>query len=160
MDFSEAKFILSRNLNKQLLVFSIERQIGYTYKFHKQTDIKFACASCKVLGKTRSVTVRDGRIVGSKHPEDDHHADCKPVSDDSIDILDVDRTMRSDIRKTGKRPRGAYSDTMASISKRFRTSAKQADIISQFPTYSGIRRSLYRHRDATHVQVHTTFRMS
>jgi len=60
MDFGEAKFVLSRNLNQQLLVIPSEKHIGFTYKFHKKNETQFVFASCKALGKTRSVTVRDG----------------------------------------------------------------------------------------------------
>ena len=77
MDFGEAKFILSETFKQQLLVISSERQIGYSFKFHKKTEFKFACASCKRLGKSRVVTVKNNRIVGKKHPEDDHHDECR-----------------------------------------------------------------------------------
>jgi hypothetical protein len=40
--------------------------------------------------------------------------------------------MRSDVKKTGKRPREAYTDTLASISKRFKNSTDQKDVIAQF----------------------------
>ena len=92
MDFGEAKFMLSRKLTQQLLVIQSERQIGYQYKFQKKNDFQLAnCSSCKRLGKSRIVTVKDGRIVGKKHPEDDHHVDCNPVADEDIDVLDMDR---------------------------------------------------------------------
>lgn len=90
MDFGEAKFILSRCLN-QLLVFASERQVGSIYKFQKKTENTFVCTSCKKLGKGRSLTVKDGRIIGTKHPEDDHHVDCHPVDEESVEILDMDR---------------------------------------------------------------------
>jgi len=90
MDFGEAKFILSQKMNRQLFVVSSERSFGQTYKFHKKNKTQFACASCKTLGKSRIITVRDGRIISSKHPEDDHHIDCHPTPDVNKDVLDID----------------------------------------------------------------------
>ena len=153
MDFGEAKFILSRNLNQQLLVITSERQIGYSYKYHKKTQFQFACSSCKRLGKSRVVTVKDGRIIGQKHPEDDHHVDCKPVADEDLDVLDMDRTMRADVKLTGKRPRDAFSETVTSIPKRFKSSSSQASVIARFPAYNEVKRQLARTRTATHIPV-------
>lgn len=64
MDFGEAKFILSKKLNEQLLVFASQRQEGFIFKFNKKNANQYACASCKNLGKSRVITVKDGRIVG------------------------------------------------------------------------------------------------
>ena len=44
-----------------------------------------------------------GRIVVRKHPEDDHHADCRPVSSALFDVVDMDRQMRSEVKTTGKK---------------------------------------------------------
>lgn len=153
MDFGEAKFIQSRHFNKQVLLVASERLVGKVYKFHKKTGKHFACESCKVLGKSRIVTVLDGRIVGKKHPEDDHHAACQPVSQGSIDILEIDRGMRSEVRATGKRPREAYVEAVTSIPKRFKSTAEQGAIIQDFPTFSEVCRSLYRHREAENIPV-------
>jgi MULE transposase domain len=71
----------------------------------------------------------------------------------NVDVIEMDRTMRSDIRSTGKRPRDAFTETLTSIAKRFKSTVQQMAIVSQFPSYSGIRRQLYRHRDATHIPV-------
>ena len=65
MDFGEANLILSKRLNQYLLIIKSERKLGFSYKFHKKNETQFACASCKKLGKSRIVTVRDGRIVSS-----------------------------------------------------------------------------------------------
>jgi hypothetical protein len=64
MDFGQAKFILSKRLNLQLCVVASQRQLGLSYIFHKNTGNYYVCASCKKLGKARSITVREGRIVG------------------------------------------------------------------------------------------------
>jgi hypothetical protein len=64
MDFGKAKFILSKKLNLQLLVVRSERHVGFVYKYHKRTTESYVCASGKKLGKMRTITVRDGRIVG------------------------------------------------------------------------------------------------
>jgi len=73
------------------------------------------------LEKTRSVTVRDGGIGGAKHPVDYHHIDCHPLPAGEIEVKDMDRTMRADVCLTGKRPRDAYTESLFSISKKFKS---------------------------------------
>jgi MULE transposase domain len=92
-----------------------------------------------------------------KDPEEDHHVDCRPVAEATIDVTEMDRAMRSDVHTTGKRPRDAYSDTVLSIAKRFKSTEEQAVVIEKFPTFSGVRRQLSRHRDALHVPVPDPF---
>ena len=99
MDFGDAKFIKTRYFNNQLLIFDSVRDAGKAFKFCKKKDNTFVCSSCKKLGKTRQISVVDGRIIGIKHPEDDHHPDCKPVNRELIAVMDIDRTMRSEVRK-------------------------------------------------------------
>ena len=65
MDYGEAHFINSKFLNKQVLVVTSSRNAGLVYKFHKKTEKKYACSSCKSLGKSRIITVSNGRIVGN-----------------------------------------------------------------------------------------------
>jgi len=79
--------------------------------------------------------------VGAKHPEDDHHIDCRPLPAGEIEVKDMDRTMRACVRLTGKRPRDAYIESLTSISKNFKSSEEQSAVVVQFPTFSGIRRS-------------------
>jgi len=64
MDFGKATFVLSRHFNEQVLIFKSQRNVGFSYTFHKKGEQKFACASCKKLGKGRSITVKHGRIIG------------------------------------------------------------------------------------------------
>ena len=111
------------------------------------------CSACRKLGKWRSLTVKEGRIVASKHPEDDHHANCEPISQSVIDALDVDRTMRSNARTTGKRARESYNEAVCSIAKRCKTSDEQTAVIVNFPSYGEVRRQLNRHRTFQHVPV-------
>jgi hypothetical protein len=153
MDFGEASFIKSYRLKQQLLVFKSERKVGYSFKFVKNKLNQYACLSCKKLGKSRSVTVTDGRIVGKKHPEDDHHEGCEPVAQSEIDALDMDRDMRHSVRETGKRPRDAFSDTVCSITKKFKSSAEQEAVVVRFPAFNEVRRQLIRHRTAQHIAI-------
>lgn len=153
MDFGDAQFVKSKFLKQQLLVIQSERKVGFCYKFAKNTQSQFVCLSCKKLGKYRSVTVREGRIVCKKHPEDDHHEQCEPVPQSEIDALEMDRDMRHSVRDTGKRPRDAFNDTVTSIAKRFKSSEEQADVIVRFPAFSEVRRQLSRHRSSQHIPV-------
>jgi len=58
--------------------------------FIKKSNKTYVCASYKALGKTRG---RERSHFGRKHPEDDHHTDCNPVSVESVDVLEIDRGM-------------------------------------------------------------------
>ena len=77
----------------------------------------------------------------------------RPIPQATIDVLEINRNMRSEVRRTGKRPREAYAEDIASIPKRFKSTAEQAAVISLFPTFTDIRSSLYRHRQAEHIPV-------
>ena len=140
-------------LKQQLLVFSSVKRVGYVYKFYKSKQSQYVCLSCKKLGKSRTVTVVDGRVVGKKHPEDDHHEGCEPVTQSEIDAMDIDREMRHSVRETGKRPRDAFSNAVGSIAKKFKTSEEQEAIAMRFPAFHEVRRQLSRHRTAQHIPV-------
>ena len=77
MDFGETIFTQS----ERGLIIKSERYIGFSYRLYKKNASQYACASCKTLGKSRVVTVKSGRIDVRKHPEDDHHKDCRPIAD-------------------------------------------------------------------------------
>ena len=111
------------------------------------------CLGCRKLGKQRTVTVSDGRLVGNKNPEDDHHDQCEPVAQSEIDALDIDREMRHSVRDIGKRPRDAFSDAVGSIAKRFKSSEEQEAVVVKFPAFNEVRRQLLRHRTAQHIPV-------
>jgi len=113
----------------------------------------YECSGCKTLKKSRSVTVVNGRIVGKKHPEDDHHPDCEPVPQNVIDALSIDREMRFAVNSQGKRPRDAFDDALSSIPKKFKTSEEQQAILQHFPTFTEVRTQLSRHRTAQHIPV-------
>jgi len=58
----------------------------------------------------------------------------------------LDRDMRNEVRTTGKRPRDAYTDMIASVPKKFKTSDTQESVIVQLPAYHEVRCQLSRHR--------------
>ena len=60
--------------------------------------------------------------------------------------------MRNEIRKTGKRPRDGYSEAVATISKRFKSSEKQSAIAAKFPTYAEFE-ALCKHRASALIPV-------
>jgi len=160
MDYGKAKFMLNKQLKNQLLLIPSERYSGVRHKFHKRNEKCYrcaSCASCKTLGKNRIITVSDGRIVGTKHPEDGHHINCRPVTKESLEVLQIDREMLSVARVSGKRSIEAYTEAMSSISKRFKSSAKQNATVAQFPGYSEVRRQLNRHRAEAHIPVPNPF---
>ena len=157
MDFGAAKFILSKYLSGQVLVVDSVSQPGYVYKFQFTKDNQYRCVSCKKHKKFRTVTVVDGRIIGRKHPAENHHIDCHPESASIIQAMDLDRQMRQNVKETGKRPREAYNEAIESVSKKFKTSAEQHSIITQFPSFPEVRRQLGRHRESRNIPVPDVF---
>jgi len=58
----------------------------------------------------------------------------------------LNRSMRHEVRETGKRPRDAYSEMIASIPKKFKDSATQNQIVASLPTFSDVQAQESRHR--------------
>ena len=105
IDFGEAQYSSGRLnarfniINSELWLLLVSECAGSTYKFSKQTETKYACTSCITLGNSRTVTVKNGRIIGRNHPEDDHHIDCRSVPNE---VLATDRETSSDISRFGE----------------------------------------------------------
>jgi len=58
----------------------IIRQSGYVLEFARVRDDLYQCTQCKCLRKSRSVKIiNDAVVPGNQHPEDGHHASCKPM---------------------------------------------------------------------------------
>ena len=94
MNYGEAKFILSIFLNNQFLIISSTRSVGCVYKCTKKENTRFACL-CKKLGKTRTVTVNNDRIISIKHPDDGHHPDCRWWTSSRLPVMDTERAWAS-----------------------------------------------------------------
>jgi hypothetical protein len=106
MDFGEATYTNSlNNVSDPVLIIKSQRYVGFSYRFHKKNLSQYACASCKILGKTRVVTVKDGRICGRKHPEDEHHKDCRPKAD-----VEINSQSTRDDSPVGHSRRDNYED--------------------------------------------------
>ena len=95
---------------------------------------KFA-SGVKNNNKIPTVTVMNGRLVGRKHPENDHHANYEPSAKSVIDALDADREIRNSVSSTGKRPQDAYAEAVGLIPKKVKSSAEQEAVIVNFPAY-------------------------
>jgi len=54
--------------------------------------------------------------------------------------------MRDEIRRTGKRPRDAFTEMMTNIPKKFKSEDVQTKVVLQVPTFQSVRRQLSRHR--------------
>jgi len=65
----------------------------------------------------------------------------------------LDRSMRDEVRSTGKRPRDAYTDMIASVPKKFKATETQTNIIVQLPSYHEVRCQLTRHRTHSCIPV-------
>lgn len=125
MDYGCVYTMKSKRLHETVVVYESERKPGCVYKFYLEKESTYRCCRCKELGKYRRITVKNDRVVGRKHPEDDHHPDCTPLPKDTVLALEVDRDMRHDVRENGKRPRDAYSEMLTNVAKRFRSSEQQ-----------------------------------
>ena len=95
--FWRSEIYSKRKLEYTCVIINSERHAGSTYKFCKRTETSYACTSCKALGISRTVTVKNGRILSLKHPEDDHHKDCRPFK-----VLATDRETSFDISGSGE----------------------------------------------------------
>ena len=133
IDYVEAKFIRTHTLKQQLLIVTSERILGFAYKLSKENQ--YYCVGCKKLKKYRTFTLMDGRLVGSKHPEDDHLANCEPFAQSVNDALDDDREMRNSVSSNGKRPRDAYAEAVGSIPKRNQVVLGKKAVVVNFPAY-------------------------
>jgi len=64
----------------EMYIYSSVRNPGYVYEFCRVRGKKYRCCGCKKMNKMRCITIEDNLLVaGSKHPEDDHHPDCRPI---------------------------------------------------------------------------------
>jgi len=131
----------------EMYVYNSVRTPGYVYEFCRLRDRKFVCRGCKKFKKSRCITIENNAVVvGEKHPEDDHHPECRPIPESESLAKQLDRDMRCSVRDTGKRPRDAFSDMMTSIPKKVKTSEKQAEVVEKIPSFNDVRRQLCRHR--------------
>jgi len=72
---------LSKHFNT-LFIYSSIRKPGFVYEWSLLKGKKFQCCGCKRLRKMRCIALRMGRLfLLKKHPEDDHHDQCQPVSE-------------------------------------------------------------------------------
>ena len=69
----------------EMYIYSSVRKPGYVYEFSRQRGNKYRCCCCHKLKKSRCITMEQNFMVsGLKHPEDDHHPDCQPISEAGI----------------------------------------------------------------------------
>jgi len=62
---------------------------------------------------------QDERLI-----DKDHYPDCESLPESVVLALQVDRNVRSDVRKYGKRLRDAFREMLGNVAKRFKTSEK------------------------------------
>jgi len=99
MGMCSVSFIRSKYLNESIAVVSSDRSPSSVYRFVHRVDNKYRCCRCKELGKERNITIVDGVIVGRKHPDDDHHAECEPFPEAVAQAQELDRNMRHEVSK-------------------------------------------------------------
>jgi hypothetical protein len=139
-DFGAAEFTLTKFMN-ELLVF--RTTAGGCLTFRKKVSnsdgsVAYECSQCKVLGRARVVTVRDGRIVGKKNPEVDHHLNCRPIESHLITIRNMTSKMLTNVRDHHMTPRNAYDNANLSITKIAQTSEEQQRLMLSWPEFTNI----------------------
>jgi len=72
---------LSKFMNK-IYIYSCVRKPGFVYEFSCRKGRLYQCCGCLRFGKTRCITIdKDSLVAAEVHPEDGHHAECKPISE-------------------------------------------------------------------------------
>ena len=104
MEFGTVTRILSNKLNETVVVYNSVRKPGFVYKYSYfrpgKRGNEYRCCHCRELGKQRVITVVDDKVVGRKHPEDDHHENCVPTDASAVTALHADREMRNEVGTT------------------------------------------------------------
>ena len=131
MEFGKVSRILSHKLNETVVMYESLVKVGCVYKFYHTKDNEYRCCRCKELGRYRAIRIINDTIVDRKNPEHDHHPDCEPLPKSSVLAHDIDRNMRNDVQKKGKRPRDAYNEMLGTVAKRFKTSAEQVSTFNK-----------------------------
>jgi len=67
---------------KPMYLYHSVRKPGCVYELTWCRGDYYQCAQCRKLGKKRVIAIRQNSIVvGTKHPEDDHHEKCQPIAE-------------------------------------------------------------------------------
>jgi hypothetical protein len=94
MEFGHITRNKSIFLKDTIVLYNSVRKPGYVLRFNNKKGNEYRCCRCRELGKEINDVV-----VGIKHPEDDHHPDCKPISAAAAAATAMDRNMRAEVRK-------------------------------------------------------------
>lgn len=158
-DYGEAEFRLTKRLNEQLLVYRSAWNSSLFYVFRcketrKNGSRTFTCRGCEKLGKTKSLTVRDGHVLSQNHPEHGHDYGCHPVTEDEIELTSLKRGMMKDTRRTGRPARDVYRETSRNIAKKLAgTPHVYLNVLQRWPKFSSVKSCLNHHRRIQAVPV-------
>jgi hypothetical protein len=78
--------IRSKYLNDTNVKLESQRQPGYSWIFNHTKENQYRCNRCFELGKQRTISVTNGEVGGWKNPEDEHHVDCLPQKDSTLQV--------------------------------------------------------------------------
>jgi hypothetical protein len=98
MDIGSISSMKSKFLNNTIIKYHSTRKPGFVYKFILKSGNAYRCCRCLELNKQRRITIENGKVVGKKHPEDDHHPDCEPSPEAVVTAEEIDREMRSEVK--------------------------------------------------------------
>ena len=149
-DYGPAKFFLTKFLTLALLIVQSNlpvRGAFYEYfRFRRRSqrgDVTYySCLTCR-----RYVTVRDGRIVGTKAPWDDHDpAVCRPLSEVEFEILMIQREMAQEARKGKSKPMAIHDGGAASLARKLADKDYLYDLaLLKWPPFYKAKSVLARH---------------
>lgn len=166
MNFGKAEYILSQNLEKNVIRYRSINAPGNSLLFRKTSISKtdhflsyWLCTECEKckdkLPKSKlrgRITVQNETIISD--PEIGHHPECNPRSDAEIEALILAREMKLECKRGRKHPLQQFTESQAEITKRFRADPDlQDEVENNFKSYKSYRPSLSRFAEKTRVPI-------
>ncbi len=152
--FGEATFIWTQHGN-QLLVADNPENPDEKFLFYMQkmsgVNSLWQCKSCAKLrnrcgkAKVALIAVRDGMIA--RNPSLGHCEQCQPYSTEDVVVLSEMRELYNEVERTGKSPREAHAQMMATLSQRCKEA--RADYLltmQKMPRLEQMERTMRRRR--------------
>ncbi|VDM25274.1 unnamed protein product [Toxocara canis] len=148
---------LSRRLNSTILTIGEQGGVRQYRRLSVSSDGTkeyFRCIGCYRSshknggGMVAHLTVHDGRIVSSAHPQ--HHENCRLVSEEKAAIQALDRQSRKDVRTGKKAPRDAHAVGFERVVQLAESCGgppgRTFSMPAMYPSWNRVRRSYYRAR--------------
>ena len=151
-DFGLASFIQTKQLTKQLLVYSSESNPSNFYLFYQNSKKRladgsessyFMCKKCKetICSAIASVTIRQGRILNN--PEIGHGSQCFPFTHAQVESMKIIGEAK-EVCSRGQRPLQAFQNALLDIPRNSSNQIEQETVELSIGSYKRHRSSFYR----------------